>query len=217
MTPAAGRAVRHPPGRAGRLWLEHRLATARRGAEILDRKLHLLLQEEQRSSARLVVTGRAWEVACGEARHWGLLVSALGGATALRPAVPGTATVRVGWSTTMGVRHPAAVTTRFPEDLGAMLDATAALPGARAAYRRAVVAAAEHASATATARLIRAEIAVTRGRVRAIRDRWVPGLEQALEALQSALAEEEAADAARLRRLAPRPTRAVRRHGEEEP
>ncbi|MGZ4603081.1 MAG: V-type ATP synthase subunit D [Kineosporiaceae bacterium] len=210
MTAAAHRAVRHPPGRAGRLWLEHRLGTAQRGAEILDRKLHLLLQEKQRCTARVERTGRAWETTCGEARRWGLVVAALGGAGALRPAVPGTATVEVGWSATMGVPHPAAVTCRLPPEEAAVLDATAALPIARAACRRAVIAAAEHAAATATARQISAEIAVTRGRVRAIRDRWVPRLEAALKELESALGEDEAADAARLRHAGHRDERSSR-------
>ena len=34
-----------PPGRAGRLWLQRRLQVARRGADLLDRKLRLLADE----------------------------------------------------------------------------------------------------------------------------------------------------------------------------
>ncbi|HSO55578.1 MAG TPA: V-type ATPase, D subunit, partial [Actinomycetes bacterium] len=37
-----------PPGRAGRLWLRGRLATAERGLDLLDRKLRILRREQER-------------------------------------------------------------------------------------------------------------------------------------------------------------------------
>ena len=37
---------RVPPGRAGRLWLQHRLAVAQRGADLLDQKLRILRSEQ---------------------------------------------------------------------------------------------------------------------------------------------------------------------------
>ena len=40
--------ARIPPGRAGRMWLRRRLATAERGREQLDRKLRILLPDLQR-------------------------------------------------------------------------------------------------------------------------------------------------------------------------
>ena len=44
-----------PPGRAGRLWLQRRLETARRGAGLLDRKLRILqaqLDQARESAAQ---------------------------------------------------------------------------------------------------------------------------------------------------------------------
>ena len=50
------------------------------------------------------------------------------------------------------------------------------------------------------------EIRVTRYRLRAVQDRWIPGLEQTLAAVTFAIEELERADAARLR-LASAPAR----------
>ena len=44
MSPRRGRV---PPGRAGRLRLRHSLGTALRGADLLERKLRLLLEKER--------------------------------------------------------------------------------------------------------------------------------------------------------------------------
>ena len=40
--------LRHPAGRAGRMWLEHRVEVATRGASLLDRKRRALVQEHRR-------------------------------------------------------------------------------------------------------------------------------------------------------------------------
>jgi V/A-type H+-transporting ATPase subunit D len=80
--------------------------------------------------------------------------------------------------------------------------ATAALPVARAAYRRAVEAAVAHAAAAGAARVVAAEVVTTRGRLRAIEDRWVPRLEAALAGLETTLLEAESADNVRLRWVA---------------
>ena len=48
-------------------------------------------------------------------------------------------------------------------------------------------------------RVIEAEVLATRYRLRAIEDRWIPRLEQALAEVTLALEEQELADAARLR------------------
>ena len=48
-------------------------------------------------------------------------------------------------------------------------------------------------------RVVEAEALVTRYRLRAVRDRWIPRLEQALAEVTFAIEEQELADAARLR------------------
>lgn len=200
MTGPARRSLRLPPGRAGRLWLERRLVSARRGAELLDRKLRLLLQEERRCAARVESSRQAWEAACGEARYWGLLAAALGDETGPAAGAPAAADVEVEWASVLGVTYPARVRYEPPVVDGTLIDPTGALPPARAAYRRAAEAAARHAAATASAAVLGAEVTATRQRLRAIEDRWVPALEDALARLRTTLAEEETSDAARLHR-----------------
>ena len=71
-------------------------------------------------------------------------------------------------------------------------------PGA-AGPRRALEAAVRHAAAAAALRVIEAETLATRYRLRAVRDRWIPRLEQALAEVTFAIEEQELADSARLR------------------
>lgn len=194
-------AVRHPPGRDGRLWLRRRLATARRGADLLDRKLRILRREEQRFAALAERTAGEWDRSCREAETWFLRAAVVAGVQGVRPdpALPA-ADVDVVWQSVMGVRYPASAAVRVPPSHPQPpVDATAALPVAREAYRAAVQAAVAHAVADAAVRVVSAEIETTRTRVRAIRDRWVPRLEDALSALELALDESEREDGVRLR------------------
>jgi V/A-type H+-transporting ATPase subunit D len=66
-----------------------------------------------------------------------------------------------------------------------------------------------HAAAAEALRVVEAEALATRYRLRAVRDRWIPRLEQALAEVTLAIEEQELADAARLR-LATRSRRAER-------
>ena len=61
--------VRHPPGRAGRPWLAHRLEVARRGAELLEEKQRALLRERAGSSR--CARGHAASGSCAPARRSG--------------------------------------------------------------------------------------------------------------------------------------------------
>jgi V/A-type H+/Na+-transporting ATPase subunit D len=70
---------------------------------------------------------------------------------------------------------------------------------ARQAHAAALEAAVRHAAAAEALRVIEAETLATRYRLRAIEDRWIPRLEQALTEVTLALEEQELADAARLR------------------
>jgi V/A-type H+/Na+-transporting ATPase subunit D len=193
-----------PPGRAGRLWLTRRLQVARRGADLLDRKLRILQAELGRRREVAAQTAAEWDRCCADAERWLLRASMLGGQRAVRLAADGQAAdVTISYDVTMGVRHPASTRCRIPDPAtwdGPTLAAT------RQAHGAALSAAVRHAAAAEALRVIEAEALATRYRLRAIRDRWVPRLEQALAEVTLALEEQELADAARLR-LATAPPR----------
>jgi V/A-type H+-transporting ATPase subunit D len=96
----------------------------------------------------------------------------------------------------MGVRHPDGVTCRVPAS--ASWDGPA-LAAAREAHGRALEAAVRHAAAAGALRAVEAEALATRYRLRAVKNRWIPRLEQALADVTLALEEQELADSARLR------------------
>ena len=72
-----------PPGRAGRLWLRRRLETARRGSALLDRKLHLLLSEQDRLRAEERQTREEWDASCAKADLWLLRAGLISGRRAI--------------------------------------------------------------------------------------------------------------------------------------
>lgn len=192
---------RVPPGRAGKLWLRRRLGVAQRGADLLDHKLRILHAERQRLVLLIARTAAAWDTASREADGWLLRGALLGGQRAVRLAQDGQlADVEITWAQSMGVRYPARATCALPEPgLSTRLPSNAALDAAREAYRRAVEAAIEHAVAEAAFRVVEMEEAATRRRLRAIEDRWVPRLQQALAEVQLGLEEQEHAEGVRLR------------------
>ena len=189
--------ARVPPGRAGRLWLQRRLAVARRGAELLQRKLRLLAMVQRRLAAEAERTGRAWETACAEAEAWGLRAALEGGRWSLRPSPPAQVTVR--WTETMGIRYPAGATCTPPAG-PSPLACSAAFAEAREAAWVALRAAVAHAAAREAERRVAREAAVTRQRIRALQDRWIPRLTSAIKDIGLALEETERADTARLLR-----------------
>ena len=186
-----------PPGRAGRLWLTRRLQVARRGADLLDRKLRILQAELARFRDSEARTAAEWDRCCADAERWLLRASMLGGERAVRLAADGQpATVTIPYTVTMGVRHPASPACVIPASVtwdGPTLTRT------RQAHAAALEAAVRHAAAAEALRVIEAEVLATRYRLRAIEDRWIPRLEQALAEVTFALEEQELADAARLR------------------
>jgi ATP synthase subunit D len=104
---------------------------------------------------------------------------------------------------TMGVRHPGGPGCAIPAPLtwdGPAMTRTGQ------AHAAALQAAVRHAAAAQALRVIEAETAATRHRLRAIENHWIPRLEQALTEVTLALEEQELADAARLR-LAAGPNR----------
>ncbi|MET8946883.1 V-type ATP synthase subunit D [Streptomyces sp. NPDC004542] len=202
-----GRRVR--PGRAGRLRLRRNLATALRGAELLERKLRLLLDRERAERRAAEDAGSAWRDELADADTWLVRGVLLGGEQALAQAVPADrAGVGVEWATLMGVPHPAAVTWTAPVPSPAEpAPPNTALAQAQAAYRSAVRAAAEYAAHRAAAELLAAEAERTRQRVRALRRRWIPRLQQELAAVELALEEAEHEEAVRRRWAAAHRTR----------
>ena len=186
-----------PPGRAGRLWLTRRLQVARRGADLLDRKLRILQSDLPRFRQEEAATAAEWRDRCRQAERWLVRASVLGGERAVRIAADGPlAAVTVPFTVTMGVRHPASAACLIP---AAGTWAGPTMTWARQAHAAALVAAVQHAAAAETLRAYEAEVRSTRYRLRAIQDRWIPRLEQALTEVSEALEEQELADAARLR------------------
>jgi V/A-type H+/Na+-transporting ATPase subunit D len=191
-----------PPGRAGRIWLVRRLETARRGADLLDRKLRILQTELGRLQAVTVQTSEQWDQCQADARTWLLRAALLSGERAIRLADDGqVAAVRVSYTATMGIRHPASATCAIPPSL--TWDSPV-LARTRQAHRAALEAAARHAAASAAVRMVDDEVRATRYRLRAVQDRWIPRLEQALADVTFTIEELERADAARLRLAARR-------------
>jgi V/A-type H+-transporting ATPase subunit D len=194
--------VRHPPGRAGRPWLAHRLAVARRGAELLDEKLRALVRERARLQPLAARARAEWEQAAREAELWLTRAAVMGGERPIALAAG-------------AVGEPTAVTVRRRTILGAHCPAEgkvaarpeaapgggAALQSAAAAHRRALGAALDVAVAEGALRRIDAELRATRLRRNAIVRLWIPAHEDALRMLELALEELEREDGARLRRV----------------
>ena len=187
-----------PPGRAGRLWLVQRLAVAHRAAGLLDRKLQVLTRELDTLRAAAEQTRADWEAACREAERRLLRAVLLGGERAVRLASDvDEADVTVWYTVTMGARHPAGARCAVGRAEGWE---GAAVAEARQAYRTALTAAVQHAAAAAAVGVVESETTATRYRLRAVRDRWIPRLSEALAAVEFSLEELERADTARLRR-----------------
>src|SRR5690606_21874878 len=166
--------LRVPPGRAGRLRLRRRLATAHRARELLDRKLRILRREQERLTLLVEHTGRRWESAAREADAATLRAALLGGERAMRLAVPDEqAAVTIGWTSSMGISYPTAVVYHAAASSTGPVG-TAAIYDARVACQHALDAAVHHSAAEAALRIVAGEVAATRGRLRAIEERSIP-------------------------------------------
>jgi len=190
-----------PPGRAGQVWLQHRLSVARRGADLLDQKLRILHGESLRLSLLAERTGADWAAAQREATTWLVRAALLTGERGLRlAALDGDAEVRIGWAHTMGVSYPDSAEVTVPTPSPQVLPgSSAALHAARDAHRRALDAAAQHAVAVAAGRIVAAEVTATRHRLRALTAHWIPRLGAALAETRLSLEEQEHEDAVRRR------------------
>lgn len=183
--------VRHPPGRAGRLWLRERLDVARRATTLLERKRDLLRRQQRRLAELAQRTGVEWEHRCQDAGRWAERAFLTGGRDELARAAARTADARVvvGWRTEAGVTYPATIRAQLPTP--APQAGPAALAFAARAHAAALDAAAAHAAATAAHQRVSAELAATGRRMRAIRDLWIPRLEATLADVELHLDETE--------------------------
>lgn len=197
---------RVPAGRAGRLWLRRRLAVAHRAVDLLDQQLRLLRREQERLALLAEETGKVWRERCREAETWLLRGAVIGGEREIRLATePTLAQLDLTWSGVMGVRYPGEATLRPPEpSASARAPGNAGLVLAIPAYREALRAAVRHAAADAALRIVTAEIAEVRRRMRAISERWAPRLDRALRELTQRLEEQERDQTVRLRWAAAR-------------
>lgn len=190
--------IRVPPGRAGRLRLRRRLDIAERGAVLLEQKLRALQREERRLAQLARTSEREWTRTATEAETWLIRATLLAGQRGLRLAHPDQAAeVGVHWTTAMGVRYPDDVSCTLPRrgPESPAIPCSAAVIEAGTAHGAALVAGLRHAADLAAWRLIGAEIATTRQRVRMLRRYWAPRLRNALAATDLALEERERAEA----------------------
>lgn len=196
---AGGRGT--PPGRAGLLWLRSRLRAARLAADLLERRLRLLRAEGDRLAQTERAASERWRRAWMVADTWAARTALLGGGRDLRLSTPtGVAEVAIAWTSLMGTRYPDSVDCRFPEpSAGERGPGGAACLAAAVAVREAVIAAAAHGAAMAARRTVETEMAATRRRLRAIADRRLPALEEALRTRVRELDEDERAETVRLR------------------
>lgn len=198
MTVAGG--MRVPPGRAGRLWLERRLATAQHAQELLKEKLAILTQEEQRLAKRAAEGEEEWQRLCAESETWTLRAAVLSGRRALRVASDGTtAQADIAMGFTIGIEHPVSGAVRLTKQPDVPVVGSAAVPRAAEAARAAVEAALSAAVASAALRTVRAEMATTRRTLRAVEQRWIPRMSSALDQIQLELEELERAEGVRRR------------------
>ncbi|WP_433427682.1 V-type ATP synthase subunit D [Nonomuraea sp. CA-141351] len=195
--------LRIPPGRAGRMWLRRRLTAVRHGLDVLDRKLWILRREQDRLTRHSVRIQADWFSACRAADEWLLRVTRLGGQRAVRLAADDRlAEVHVYWADAVGTSYPARVSCLLPElDAAAPLPITTALVPARHAYQAALRAGLEHAIVAEAARIVSAEAVSTNHRIRALKDRLLPLLEEALASVELSLVEMKRADIDRVRRI----------------
>jgi V/A-type H+/Na+-transporting ATPase subunit D len=195
--------ARVPPGRAGRMWLRRRLDTAERGRNQLDRKLRILTSELQRVDLQAESCRRDWESACVQARSWLLRAVLLGGQDVLRAATPAElADVELVSTTIMGLSYPSDAMLTPRRARAAFPDGNAAIGPARDAFEAALLAGVRCAATQAAARQVGAEVALTRQRLMALDERWLPGLRELLARLELSLEQAEQEDNVRLRRAA---------------
>lgn len=197
-----------PPTRTTRISLQRRLATASRAIGVLEEKAHALTREHRRLRHQVDETRQVWASAGRDADGWFVRAAVIGGLNQLELAAAqlgAPAQARVTWRSIMGVTYPSEAHLEFgPVMALGSVARTGALDEAATAHRHAVEAALDHAAATRALALVEAELGVTRRRLRALENRWVPHLREGLHDVELALAATEQEDAVRARWVARR-------------
>ena len=184
--------------RAGRLRLVARLDVAAHAAELLRSKEEVLERERVRLEGHAKRASGEWAGICDVAASELVRARMLGASRELaRLRGGGTATITPDWQDAMGIVYPGGVECE-PGERPAVT-ATAALRPATDSYRAALVAAGQHAAASAAVERLDAELAATRRRRRAIEDRLHPALSAALHELDLHLDEADRDEALRVR------------------
>ena len=191
--------LRHPPGRGGRLWLQHRIEVASTGSDLLDKKRRALVQEHRRLRALARGTEAEWAKAAAEAETWVNRTAVMAGEEklAMLAASHPRAEVTVRWRSAMGVTFASEARVELGPPPVAATGGSSAADVAVAAARRAVQAAVRDAAAQSALRRIGAELAITSRRQRALERRWLPELAAAATRLSGALDELEREEATR--------------------
>ena len=191
--------LRHPPGRAGRLWLEHRVEVAGRGADLLDKKRRALVQEHRQLRVLARETKAEWNRMAGEAEVWFNRAAVLAGEekVAMLAVQHPLAQVTVRWRSSMGVAFASEASVDLGLLPGGASGGSAAADLAVAASRQAVEAAVKDAVAYSALMRISSELALTARRQRALERRWLPALTTAQARLSGALDELEREEAMR--------------------
>jgi V/A-type H+-transporting ATPase subunit D len=191
--------LRHPPGRAGRLWLEHRVEVASRGADLLDKKRRALVQEHRQLRVLARETEAEWTRMAREAEAWLNRAAVLAGEekVAMLAVQHPLAQVTVRWRSSMGVVFASEASVDLGVPTGGASGGSAAADLAVAAARRAVDAAVKDAVARSALKRISSELALTARRQRALERRWLPALTDAQKRLNGALDELEREEATR--------------------
>ncbi len=193
--------IRTPPGRAGRLWLRDRLALADRAVSLLDTKVRLLRRELDRLELLAARAEQQWLQELQSAREWQQRALLAGGERDFRlMAARDPADVSVTSVSVMGVEFPGSIECRTPDHPADQpWTGSSAMHPARRAFAAAVRAAADSGAARLARDTLSREVVSTSQRLRALRDRWIPALQETLHTVEAALDEVERTDSARLR------------------
>ncbi|WP_342025099.1 V-type ATP synthase subunit D [Arthrobacter citreus] len=184
--------------RADRADVERRLATATRGAELLDRKQRILQRAIEGLQEKADSTRKAWTEQAAAAALWLQRSAGLDGEDRINASVPAdTAVAEVQWGGAMGISYPEGARCVLPA--ASPTGGSSALAFTAAAHRTALDAAIAAASAARALLLVSEELETTRTRQRAVENRWIPLLQEQLDEIKRKVAEQELEESLRLR------------------
>ena len=193
--------VRHPTGRAGRLWLSERLELARSATDLLVQKERVLMREQRRLLVLHRRTRAEWDDSCRDAQMWIARAAALRGTRVVGLMDrQGQAAAELTWRNSMGAYYPSEAACTLPPDSPAGdFTGTAAMTDTFRAYRRALECAVQQAATRRAVTEVERELAATRRRLRTLERHWTPALAAALHDLDFQLEERERDDLAHAR------------------